>query len=68
MKKLTQILTVITVAFFVLISFANADSDEYVYKQSFMPRETVEIDLAKTAMSLRILKTISYQKKVLLGG
>ena len=50
MKKLTQILTVITVAFFVLISFANADSDEYVYKQSFMPRETVEIDLAKTAM------------------
>jgi nicotinamidase-related amidase len=29
---------------------ASADSDEYVYKQSFMPRETVEIDLAKTAM------------------
>ncbi len=50
MKKLTQILTVTTVAFFVLISSANADSDEYVYKQSFMPRETVEIDLAKTAM------------------
>jgi len=50
MKKLTQIITVITVAFFVLISFAYADSGDYVYKQSFMPRETVEIDLSKTAM------------------
>ena len=50
MSKLTQVITVITVVCFVLISFANADSDEYVYKQSFMPRQTVEIDLAKTAM------------------
>jgi nicotinamidase-related amidase len=50
MKKITRILTVTTVAFFVLISSANADSDEYVYKQSFMPRETVKIDLSKTAM------------------
>jgi nicotinamidase-related amidase len=50
MKKITQILTVTTVAFFVLISSANADSDEYVYKQRFMPRETVKIDLSKTAM------------------
>jgi nicotinamidase-related amidase len=29
---------------------AAADSDEYVYKQSFIPRQTVEIDLAKTAL------------------
>jgi nicotinamidase-related amidase len=50
MKKLTQILTVIIVAFFVLTSFAYADSGDYIYKQSFMPRETVKIDLAKTAM------------------
>jgi nicotinamidase-related amidase len=50
MKKLTQILTVTTVAFFVLTSFANADSGDYVYKQKFMPRETVEIDLSKTAL------------------
>ena len=28
----------------------TAGSDEYVYKQSFMPRETVEIDLEKTAL------------------
>ena len=33
-----------------LPSFAAADSGDYVYKQSFMPRETVEIDLATTAM------------------
>jgi len=26
------------------------DGDEYVYQQAFMPRETVEIDLSKTAM------------------
>jgi nicotinamidase-related amidase len=29
---------------------AAADSHEYVYKQDFMPRETVKIDLSKTAM------------------
>ena len=50
MKKLTQILTVTTVAFFILTSFANADSGDYVYKQKFMPRTTVEIDLSKTAL------------------
>jgi nicotinamidase-related amidase len=33
-----------------LPSFVVADSHEYVYKQKFMPRETVEIDLSKTAM------------------
>ncbi len=31
-----------------LVSSANAE--DYVYKQEFMPRETVEIDLSKTAM------------------
>jgi biuret amidohydrolase len=46
--KLTQILTVTAVAFFVLIGAVNAD--EYVYKQSFMPKETVKIDLATTAL------------------
>ena len=29
---------------------AAADSGDYVYKQSFMPRETVEIDLATTGL------------------
>ena len=29
---------------------AAADSGDYVYKQGFMPRETVEIDLSKTAL------------------
>jgi nicotinamidase-related amidase len=46
--------TLLTGAFCILISATNAiaasDSGEYVYKQKFMPRETVEIDLAKTAM------------------
>jgi nicotinamidase-related amidase len=37
---------------FALISSANAEGgkDDYVYKQGFMPKETVEIDLSKTAM------------------
>ena len=48
MNKLTQILTVITAASTILISPANAD--DYVYKQKFMPKETVEIDLATTAL------------------
>jgi nicotinamidase-related amidase len=34
----------------VCTSTAAADSGDYVYKQEFMPRETVEIDLSKTAM------------------
>ena len=50
MKKITQISTIIAVAFFILTSFANADSGDYVYKQKFMPRTTVEIDLSKTAL------------------
>ena len=37
-------------AFVLLPSFAAAQSDEYIYKQSFMPREKVKIDLSKTAM------------------
>ena len=68
MNKLTQMLSVITAAFFILISSAYADSGDYVYKQNFMPRETVEIDLAKTAMFVTDPQNISYQKKVLLGG
>ncbi len=47
----TTVVTVLGLSALVLLpSFAAADSDEYVYKQSFMPRETVEIDLATTAM------------------
>jgi nicotinamidase-related amidase len=38
------------VLFALVPSFANADTGDYVYKQSFMPKETVEIDLATTAM------------------
>jgi nicotinamidase-related amidase len=34
----------------VLPQDAGADSDVYVYKQAFMPRQTLEIDLARTAM------------------
>jgi hypothetical protein len=49
MNKLNQILTVTILATLGLISFANAESGDYVYKQGFMPRETVEIDLSKTA-------------------
>ena len=48
MNKLTHILTVITAASTILISPANAY--DYVYKQKFMPKETVEIDLVTTAM------------------
>lgn len=40
--------TLTTVAFFVLIGVANAA--DYVYKQEWMPKETVKIDLAKTAL------------------
>jgi nicotinamidase-related amidase len=49
MNKSAQILTVITIACFILISSANADPGDYVYKQTWMPKETVEIDLSKTA-------------------
>ena len=34
----------------VYANMATADSGDYVYKQSFMPRETVEIDLATTGL------------------
>jgi len=50
MKKLIHISTVMAIAFFILTSSAHAEPGDYVYKQSFMPRETVKIDLAKTAM------------------
>jgi len=49
MSKLTQILTAITSVFVLLPSFAAAESGDYVYKQKFMPTETMEIDLSKTA-------------------
>jgi nicotinamidase-related amidase len=50
MNKLTQIITVITAASTILISSANADSGDYVYKQKFMPLETVKLDLSTTAL------------------
>jgi nicotinamidase-related amidase len=48
MNKLSQILTVVTGAFFIISSSAIAA--DYVYKQTWMPKEKVEIDLSKTAM------------------
>ncbi len=50
MKKIAQILAVTTVAFFVLTSFAYAEPGDYIYKQKWMPKETVKIDLSKTAL------------------
>lgn len=47
MNKLPQILTVVA-AFFIISSSAIAE--DYVYKQTWMPKEKVEIDLSKTAM------------------
>ena len=46
MNKLIQALF----AFVFLSGCATADPGGYVYKQSFMPKETVKIDLKKTAM------------------
>jgi nicotinamidase-related amidase len=46
-------MTAILIALVGVAAYANtavADSDEYVYKQSFMPKETVKIDLATTAL------------------
>ena len=50
MNKLHQLLTLTTGASCLLLGSANAFSDDYVYQQGFMPRETVEIDLASIAM------------------
>jgi nicotinamidase-related amidase len=51
MKKTCLLSSAIAAAFYILTGSAHAaDPDDYVYKQSFMPRETVEIDLSKTAM------------------
>jgi len=49
MNKLTHMLTAITSALVLVPTFVTAESGDYVYKQGFMPRETVEIDLSKTA-------------------
>ncbi len=46
-------LRAISIALVGMAVYANtaaADSHEYVYKQSFMPRETVKIDLSTTAL------------------
>jgi hypothetical protein len=64
----TQVLTVTTAAFVLLPSFAMADSGDYVYKQSFMPRETVKIDLSKTAMFVTDPQNDFLSEKALLGG
>ncbi len=48
MNRFTQVFIVSVVGFFSVIGAANADN--YVYKQTFMPKEKVEINLAKTAM------------------
>jgi len=48
-----HILGSIAIALFGVAVYANtasADPDEYVYKQGFMPRETVKLDLPKTAL------------------
>jgi nicotinamidase-related amidase len=63
MKNLTKAVAAISASLFVLSGAAQADSLDpgskfvkvdsagaYVYKQGFMPRETVEIDLETTAM------------------
>jgi nicotinamidase-related amidase len=42
--------TIVLVGVAAYANAAAADSDDYVYKQEFMPRETVKLDLAKTAM------------------
>jgi hypothetical protein len=55
-------------AFVLLPSFASADSDDYVYKQSFMPRETVEIDLSKTALFVTDPQNDFLSEKTLPGG
>ncbi len=46
--KILAAMILITGAFFVLVGAANAA--DYVYKQGFMPKETVKLDLATTAM------------------
>jgi nicotinamidase-related amidase len=42
--------TIVLVGMAAYTNAAPADSHEYVYKQDFIPRETVAIDLSKTAM------------------
>jgi nicotinamidase-related amidase len=63
MNSLTKTVVALSASLFVLSSVAKADALDpgskfvkvdsagaYVYKQGFMPKETVEIDLSKTAM------------------
>ena len=53
MKSRTRRLLAVLIALVgvaVYATTASADSHDYVYKQSFMPKETVEIDLSTTAL------------------
>jgi nicotinamidase-related amidase len=45
-----NIVTAIAVVFSVSICLADADPGDYVYKQEWMPQETIEIDLETTAL------------------
>ena len=49
-RTLVGVISIALASVAVYASTAAADSGGYVYKQSFMPRETVEIDLATTAL------------------
>jgi nicotinamidase-related amidase len=52
MNSRTRFLLAVSIALVgvaVYATTASADSHDYVYKQGFMPTETVEIDLSKTA-------------------
>lgn len=48
MKKLMKAISIASTLSVLLVSAANAQ--DYVYKQKFMPTETVHLDLSKTAM------------------
>jgi nicotinamidase-related amidase len=48
MKTRIQILTLTIVA--LIVTVGVVDADDYVYQQDFMPKETVKIELATTAM------------------
>jgi nicotinamidase-related amidase len=52
-SRIRTLRSAIAIALFSTAAYVNttaAESGDYVYKQSFMPRETVEIDLSTTAL------------------
>jgi len=49
-RLLLGAISIALVSVSVYANMAAADSGDYVYKQSFMPRETVEVDLSTTAL------------------